>query len=179
MLGVQAVLRAPTASHASSGWGSHQLRAAFGPLVRGVRAQSQMSSPRGIPKTPPAPVSGQRPSSEPLTAFPSPVEASGQPHPICPRGLGWNCRKDSLVRVSGAPHLALEWRELQACSALRRQCIHSAKTGGHCMSHVCRGPEGRWERGWNLLRGPVSPQLKQRLPSLGLSSPPVLIWHSR
>ena len=57
-------------------------------------------------------VSGQRPSSEPPTALPSPVGAPGQPPaPLLSswpeRVLGWNCRKDGQVGVTGAPSFSM------------------------------------------------------------------------
>ena len=75
MLGVQAVLRAPKASHGGSVWGHSQLRAAFCPSVRGARGQGQASSPKplGIPR-------GLRPETI-LRTTNCPPKPSGGPGP--------------------------------------------------------------------------------------------------
>ncbi|TKC40569.1 hypothetical protein EI555_008060, partial [Monodon monoceros] len=162
MLGVQAVFRAPKASHGGSVWGHSQLRAGFCPLVRGARGQGQASlaKPLGIPRglrpepilrttnCPPKPSGGPGPSPAPLL--------SSWPEWV----LGWNCRKDSQE----AFHPVLSgWVDTRM----------SQGGGG--------GPEGRQERGWNLLGGPCPPPAQAEAAKFGpiLSSCPYLVIRLR
>lgn len=75
---------------------------------RGLRPETILRASDCLPK----PNGGLRPAPPQLSLWP-----------------GLELQKDSLVRVIGAPHSALEWRELQACSALRRQCISQCQDG--------------------------------------------------
>ena len=74
----------------------------------GLRPETILRASDCLPK----PSGGLRPAPPQLSLWP-----------------GLELQKDSLVRVTGAPHSALEWRELQACSALRRQCISQCQDG--------------------------------------------------
>lgn len=60
-------------------------------------------------------------------------------------------------------------------SALRRP--EPAPPGWWTPGVTCQGPEGHWNVAG--IWGPVLPQPRQGLPSLGLSSPPLLIWCCR
>lgn len=77
--------------------------------------------------------------------------------------------------VTGEPSFSTRVVRVVSLLSLGRHCIQCCWDGWTPGCHTS-GPESRQERGWNLLGGPVLPQPKPRLPSLGLSSPPVLIW---
>lgn len=127
-------------------------------------------------------VSGQRPSSEPPTALPSPVGAPGHPpHHCCPLGLSgfW----------AGTAGRTVTWGYRGPSFSMRVVRVATLLSGGVSPGavRVGRHPDvtGRWGGGGLKVArnvagicsgGPVLPQPRQRLPSLGLSSPPVLIW---